>query len=288
MPKSFSEYHLKDLIRFQPLVHSIKSFRYKIIDKKYFLKPDRFNNMNLIINKIKDRNILLTVAFEDPVVLELHLRLCSKFLNFDVHIVADNSFNSEIALRNRTIVENSGGYYIWLPENPWTKKGNPSRSHGIALNWLWQNVLKPGEPKSFGFLDHDIFPTCPDDPFRLLENFDFFGDQRTGGSKWFLWAGYCFFNFAAIKQKSPDFGLDWFAGLDTGGANWSRLFRHVDPRALPQRPIMEFASIEGVPMSKAYFERRGTWIHEVGVATDPSFRAAKRAALIELLSPFLD
>lgn len=288
MPKSFSEYELMDLIRFQPLVHAIKSFRYKRIDKNYFLKSDRNNDVHLIVNRIKGKNVLLTIAFEDPVILELHLQLCSKFLNFDVHIVADNSYNAEIVLRNRAIVENWGACHIWLPENPWTKKGNPSRSHGIALNWLWHNVLKPGEPKSFGFLDHDIFPTCPDDPFGLLENFDFFGDQRTAGSKWFLWAGYCFFKFAAIKQNGPDFGLDWFAGLDTGGANWSRLYRHVDPLALPQRPIMEFASIEGVPMSKAYFERRGSWIHEVGVATDPSLRAAKRAALIELLRPFLD
>ncbi len=31
-----------------------------------------------------------------------------------------------------------------------------------------------------------------------------------------LWAGYCFFDFAKVARLPLDFGLDWFAGLDTG------------------------------------------------------------------------
>lgn len=288
MPKPISEYDLKNVIKLQPLVHAIKSFRYAKIDRKFVGSRARSNNAEQVADGIRNAKVLLTVAFEDPVTLELHLKLCRKFVPFDKHIVADNSLNVQTVERNRQIVEACGGEHIWLPPNPWATKRNASRSHGAAMKWLWHNILKPGEPKAFGFLDHDLFPTKADDPFALLADHDFYGDQRTAGSRWFLWAGYCFFKFEAIKDKDLDFGLDWFAGLDTGGANWSVLYQHVDRLTLPQRPITAFSAIEGGDPSRAYFEWRGSWIHEVGVATDPSYRRAKRAALLARLTPFLD
>ena len=109
--------------------------------------------------------------------------------------------------------------------NPWHSF---SRSHGIALNWVWHNILRPGSPRAFGFIDDDLFPTAPDDPFAPLDTQDFFGLVRQEGQKWFLWAGYCTFRFDAVKDKPLDFGQDWFIGLDTGGANWSVLYQHVD------------------------------------------------------------
>lgn len=288
MPKPISEYDLKNLIRLQPLVHAVKSFRYARTDRKFLVSRARSDNVEQIAGEIKDKNILLTVAFEDPLILEMHMKLCRKFVAFDKHVVADNSLSAILVERNRQIVEACGGLHIWLPDNPWATKRNASRSHGAALNWLWHNVLKPGRPKAFGFLDHDLFPTMSDDPFAQLTDHDFFGDQRTANSRWFLWAGYCFFKFEAVKDKNLDFGLDWFAGLDTGGANWPVLYQQVARQTLPQRPIVAFAAVEGGDTSNAYFEWRGSWLHEVGMATDPSLRDAKRAALVALLKPLID
>jgi hypothetical protein len=148
--------------------------------------------------------------------------------------------------------------------------------------------LKPGCPNAFGFLDHDLLPTASDDPFALLENHDFHGDQRSAGNRWFLWAGYCFFNFAAVQGFDLDFGLDWFAGLDTGGANYEILYRHADSHGLPRREIAVIPALEGIDIARACFEWRGSWIHEVGWATDPQCRAAKREALLRVITPYLE
>ena len=51
---------------------------------------------------------------------------------------------------------------------------------------------------------------------------------RTAGERWFLWAGFCLFHYAAVADRMLDFRQDWFIGLDTGGANWELLYRHAD------------------------------------------------------------
>ncbi|MGT2468690.1 hypothetical protein ACVOMV_33905 [Mesorhizobium atlanticum] len=86
--------------------------------------------------------------------------------------------------------------------------------------------------------------------------------------------------FDAVARKPLDFGLDWFAGLDIGGANWEVLYRNVDPNALPQRPITAFAAPPGLDLRQAYCEWRGSWLHEVGLDGDPSLKAKKREAVL--------
>jgi hypothetical protein len=288
MPKEFSEYAFADVLRLQPLLHTIKSYRYRRLDQRFLAKPSRGSEVGLVLPDIADKNILLTVAFEDPDILDAHLRLCRKFVASDTHIVGDNSRDAAVVQVNRRITEANGAYHIWLPENPWSSRNAGSRSHGAAMTWLWRNVLKPRRPKAFGFLDHDLFPTEPENPFELLSRHDFHGDQRSAGKRWFLWAGYCFFNFSAVETIDLDFGLDWFAGLDTGGANYEVLYKHVDRHALPRREIITIPALDGIPVSRACFERRGSWIHEVGWGTDPDCRVPKREALMTLLNPLLE
>src|SRR4029078_397803 len=112
------------------------------------------------------------------------------------------------------------------PHNPW--HGAPSRSHGLALNWALENVVKPRRPTAFGFVDADIFPLAATNPFEPLARQEFFGVVRNSGARWFLWAGFCFFRFSLIERFHLDFSQAWFLGLDTGGANWSVLFRNYE------------------------------------------------------------
>ncbi|RWE81526.1 MAG: hypothetical protein EOS63_08995 [Mesorhizobium sp.] len=230
--------------------------------------------------------MLLTIAFGDAQCLDLQVRLIRGLVRHDLHIVADNSISEAAAGENRQVCAAYGTSYVRLPANPWTVK-NPSRSHGAALNWMWHNILKPAAPAAFGFLDQDLFPTQPCDPFAPLQDVAFYGDLRRAGARWYLWAGYCFFRFDAVARKPLDFGLDWFAGLDTGGANWEVLYRDVDPNALPQRPITAFAALPGVELRQAYCEWRGSWLHEVGLDGDLSLKAKKREAVLRLLEPAL-
>ena len=191
-------------------------------------------------------------------------------------------------VENHDIAASWGAHYLRLPPNPWTRR-NDSRSHGIALNWVWRNVIKPGAPHAFGFIDDDMFPVAPVDPFAPLATHAFYGDTRTAGPRWFLWAGYCFFRYDAVADKRLDFGLDWFVGLDTGGANWDVLYRDVDPKSLPARRIEPFAgtcptSPGSAPISNG---AANGFTRSAGRACRNCCER-KRAALTLLLKPHLD
>lgn len=282
-----SEYTLADHLRLRPLTQALKTWRYRVMDERYMALPPTVGDMAALRAAIAGRTVILTVAFEDPAGLEMHAGLIRRYVKADRHVVADNSRDEESAQRNRAVAASLGALYLRLPPNPWTERKD-SRSHGIALNWLWRNLLKPAAPSAFGFVDDDLFPVEPADPFAALADHAFHGDLRTAGPRWFLWAGFCFFRYDAVADKKLDFGLDWFIKLDTGGANWDVLYRHVDRRTIPFRPVEAFAALPGRPLESAYFERRGEWIHEVGWPRDPETRAAKRVALTRLLAPHLE
>lgn len=286
MPKALREYNWRQWLRLQPLTHAIKTARYRKIDRRFLGQPAGDGDIPNLRDIARGRHVLLTIAFADAQCLDLQLRLTRGLVRHDLHIVADNSVSEAAARENRQVCAAHGAAYVRLPANPWTVK-NPSRSHGAALNWMWHNVLKPAAPAAFGFLDQDLFPTQPCDPFEPLEGAAFYGDLRWAGARWFLWAGYCFFRFDAVCHEPLDFGLDWFAGLDTGGANWDVLYRGVDPNAVPQRPITAFAVLPGIEIGQAYCEWRGSWLHEVGLDGDLALKAEKRKAVLRLLDPIL-
>lgn len=286
MPKKLSEYSFQDFLHLRPLTHSLKTRRYKRMDGEYLGLPIGEAETQAARAAVRGRNVLITVAFEDPQAIEMQIALVRRYVTHDCHLIVDNSRTEQASQPIREAAVVAGVRYLKLPNNPWTKR-NESRSHGLAMNWIWRNILKPGRPKGFGFIDHDLFPTMSVDPFAPLANHAFYGDLRWAGERWFLWAGYCFFDFEAVQDKPLDFGLDWFIGLDTGGANWPVLYHDLDPRTLPHRPIEPIEALPGVPLDEAKFERRNEWIHEVGWGTFPQHRKPKREALTALLRPYL-
>ncbi len=286
MPKRLSEYTFREYLHLQPLTQAWKTWNYRMMDERYMALAAAAGDADAIRAALRGSNMLATVAFEDPPGLDMHVSLIRRYVKFDQHLVVDNSRDAGMAAQNREIADAAGALYLQLPPNPWTKR-NESRSHGIALNWIWRNIIKPAAPYAFGLVDDDMFPVAPVDPFAPLARHDFYGDQRTAGTRWFLWAGYCFFLFDAVKDKPLDFGLDWFIGLDTGGANWDVLYRDINPRSLPKHHIEPFAALPDHTVKEVYFERRGEWIHEVGWPSVHELLADKRAALVRLLEPHL-
>lgn len=286
MPKSLSDYSLNDFLHLRPVTQGMKTRRYKRMDEAYFKLDAPAQDLSAVRQAIGGRRVIITVAFEDDEALAMQCALMRHYVDFDVHLVLDNSRSQPGTDAIRSTTEAAGALYVKLPANPWTGK-NGSRSHGIAMNWGWHHILKPARPRAFGFVDHDLFPIRPVDPFAPLASQRFYGDLRWAGPRWFLWAGYCFFDFEAVCEEPLDFGLDWFVGLDTGGANWEVLYRHTDPAALPPRPIEPIEALPGVPLDDAKFEIRGEWIHEVGWGTRDDYRAPKRKALMTLLESHL-
>lgn len=284
MPRPIREYTLADWKRLRPLTHTLKTRRLRRINEAYMRRAARAGDPAAIARSISGRDVLVTIAFNDPQAIEWQTSLVRHYVPRAAHIIADNSSDHVAAAEIAEIASRNGLSHLRLPENPW---GSFSRSHGISMNWVWCNVLRPGAPHAFGFLDDDLFPTAPDDPFAPLDNQSFFGLVREAGQRWFLWAGYCSFRFDAVGNKPLDFGQDWFIGLDTGGANWEVLYRHVQ-RSMLQEPRSIFAPYKpGIEVQDGPIQWCGTWLHEVGTMGDEALAADKRRVVAEILSPHL-
>jgi hypothetical protein len=145
---------------------------------------------------------------------------------------------------------------------------NPSLSHGVALTWIFHNLVRPLAPPAFAFVDHDLIPVSRFDIRRHLGDQPVYGarsDRRAFGT-WALWAGYCAFDFARTGQLPLDFTTDQPLSLDTGGQNWHRLYRSIDPAQLrfaDHRP--ELLELDDGGGSIA-IERIDEWLHIGGVS----------------------
>jgi hypothetical protein len=163
------------------------------------------------------------------------------------------------------------------------------------MTWVWRSVIRPTKPLAFGFLDHDIFPVRPNDPFRLIAEYPVGGSVRTNFGRWYLWAGFCFFRFDAVKHVALNFSTDWAGGLDTGGCNWFPLYRRLDHRRVADPGLISETIAPDIVLGDARFEWFGEWLHEANFQTpielEPGRRQyvrarARQALLIRLSEAF--
>ncbi len=287
MARPLGEYTLEDWRRLRPLTHRLKSLRYRRITEAYVRLPPRAGDVVGIIRQGRNRRVLVTIAFDDPEAIAWQTKLVALYVPDPLHVIADNSRGDGAAGEIARIAAAAGVPCLRLPPIDW-RRGVSSRSHGLALNWVWRNLIRPGAPVAFGFLDDDIFPTGPDDPFAPLSRQDFYGVVREAGERWFLWAGFCFFRFDRVRDLALDFGQDWFIGLDTGGGNWDVLYRHVQRGALAEAQTAFVPYKVGVSSADGPLQTVGPWLHEVGMARTPEIAADKRRVVAALLAPHLE
>jgi hypothetical protein len=284
--RPLGEYDRHDWWRLRPLIHWLKTQRYDMARERYVRRPARVADPALP-QRIRGRRVLVTIAFDDPDTIELQAEMIARFVPQAFYIVADNSADDSAARAIAAAAERRTIAYVRLPKQPWSRPQQASRAHGLALNWVWRNVIRPGEPEAFGFLDDDLFPAADDDPFALLDRQPVYGALRTAGRRWFLWAGYCMFRFDAVKHLALDFGQDWFNGLDTGGGNWNVLYCKLDRGALVFSPSRFEPYQPGADPVHDTIQWCGAWLHEVG-QTQRAGRlqqaADKRRMIKELLA----
>jgi hypothetical protein len=286
MPKSLNEFSAGDWAHLRPVTQSIKTLRYRIIDRDYRRRPARAGDLAAVARLIRGRKVLITIAYSDAALISWQTRLVRHYIPDACYVVVDNSPCDLAAAQ----IGGTAGLdaYVRAPENPWLGGAVASRSHGLALNWAWDNLVRPGEPDAFGFLDHDIFPTVVDNPFAPLAVQDVYGVVRTAGPRWFLWAGFCMFRFPAVNGKQLDFGQDWFVGLDTGGGNWRDLYSRIDLTTLRQPKTCFVPFKPGIAVEEGPLQWCGTWLHEVGHIGDRRLFAEKRSIVAQILSSHLD
>jgi len=283
MPKRLADFTIGDWLRLRPFTQRLKTLRYNASNALHIRKPARSDDIAAIVRSLAGRRVLITVAFEDPQAIDWQIRLVRRYVTCDLHLIGDNSVDDVAADAVRAACDSAGALYLRLPES----EARSSRSHGLALNWLWTNVVRPARPTMFGFLDHDFFPTGPDDPFSALDSQDFFGVIRAAGERWFLWAGFCLFRYAAVANRALDFRQDWFIGLDTGGANWEAIYSRADIARLRRAEMMQRPYRADVPESESYFQCYNNWLHEVGATGRLDLKTDKRAVVAALLKPHL-
>lgn len=294
MPKRLREYSLTDWGHLRPLTQGWKTLGYDYANRRYVRSAAPDADAAAVARGLTGRKVLVTIAFADPEATDWQIRLVRRYIRHDVHLVADNSTDADAAAAIRQVAAKHDVPYIRLPcsrSHTMALTGpHPSRSHGMALNWVWYNVIGPGEPAAVAFLDDDLFPTAAEDPFAPLAGQDFYGVVRWAGARWFLWAGYCVFNCHAVAGQRLDFRPDWFIGLDTGGGNWEPLYRHADIARL-QRPSWTQSSLEPTSgqQGEDYVQWCNGWLHEVGAGNrlDAAALAHKRSVVAVLLAPHL-
>ena len=180
MPKALSEYTLADWKRLRPLAHRLKTARYWLIDRRYRAQPAAVGDTAAVTKAIAGRKALFSVAYQDPQAIDWQAALVRHFVPGALYIVVDNSPQDADANTIAAICARHEVSYLRAPPNPWAKS---SRSHGIVLNWIWHNIVRPGAPQAFGLLDHDLFPTAPDDPFAPLQQSRTFTDTCASPSR---------------------------------------------------------------------------------------------------------
>lgn len=291
MPRKLRDYGLSDWLHLRPVTQGWKTHRYRLADRAFRNSPARSPGLEAVKSSLRGRRVLVSVAFNDPTSVSRQVALIRHYVPAVVHVVADNSTDDEAAreISDRTVAKSA--FYVRLPANP---TRSPSRSHGLALNWVWHNVIRGGCPKYFGFLDDDIFPTAPSDPFEALSQQAFYGVIRPGipqpfdeKNRWFLWAGFSMFNFDLLGAIDLDFSQDWFVGLDTGGGNWERLYQYVDRASILEQETRFEPFRAGLDVSDGPVQWCGSWLHSVGLMGNPDLMKEKAQAITDILAPHL-
>lgn len=80
---------------------------------------------------------------------------------------------------------------------------------------------------------------------------------------WYLWAGFCFFNYENIKDYAINFSTTIIDNirLDTGGANFNGLYKNLNKNDI-RFPTHQYIDLrEGNSIQSQKVEIIGDWLH---------------------------
>jgi len=279
--REFKDFSVGEWLQFLPLQLALKQARNDLwlaIYKK--IRPEKLDQFLRETGKYKGKNIALVVAFEQPWMLDWLLRMAASNLTDTTVLVFDNSRRTTLRTDIENVCRKHNTPYLALPLNP-TRHVN--RSHGMAMTWIFNNVVQVIKPKLFAFIDHDLIPVQKIAFSERLSNQPFFGFLRVNKMAWNLWAGYCMYNFDHVAQIEMNFLYDFSRGLDTGGRNWNCLYLKHDYSKL-RFAIRENIEIKipstGESVSVQVID--DSWIHIGGIGYNDNF--STKSELCEILA----
>lgn len=266
--RDLKDYTLREWAKAAPLSHRARRLRNVAIDAIYARR--RAPGQEALVAELSARRnevLACTIAFNLPQAVALLADGMALSVPDARLLVCDNSSDPQARARIASVCRDRGLLYCSMPPAPRPhKRPNGSRSHGVALNWVWTNLIYPSRPRVFAFLDHDLLPLAPDDLAARVSRQPAYGMVRHGArfGGWYLWPGYSVFDFAAVADLPLDFGTDTPLTLDTGGQNWRVLYRHLSLPALAQARTREvFLDDPETGASESYL-LADQWLHVGG------------------------
>ncbi|MFG1378798.1 hypothetical protein [Xanthobacter autotrophicus] len=241
--RDLADYSLKDWLGAAPLAHRLRRARNLLVDRIYARRPAP--GQAALVARLKAQGapaLAFTVAFNMPEAIALLAEAMGRFLPDAPLVVCDNSTDPAARAAIAAFCAERDMAYCPLPPSPYRGGRNGSRSHAVALNWIWANLVRKVAPPVVALLDHDLIPLAGDNlPARVAAQ-PCYGMARhsEGNGAWYLWPGFSVFNYAAVKGLPLDFGTDTPLTLDTGGQNWTVLYRRLD------RDTLAFAATRSV------------------------------------------
>lgn len=270
--RSLKNFSASEWLQLLPLQHALKQVRNDAWVAAYERRGVAGLQSFLDQTKAyKGRNVLISVAFEQPWALSWQLRQARRYVEDAAVIVLDNSRNTQVKRAIETVCREQQVPYLPLPSN---RTRHANRSHGMAMSWIYRNVVTPMQPKLFGFIDHDLIPLAPINVSERTGKQHFYGMPIHSQWAWQLWAGYCVFDYRAVAGLPLNFLYDFSRGLDTGGRNWRSLYSRYDKSRL------RFATSElthvhdpvnGKPAKLQIVDER--WLHIGGISYDDNFKS---------------
>lgn len=225
---------------------------------------------------------LITIAYNNPDLLSYQIQMLRTHLRDGfTHTIADNSSDLECRKAICNICKEHGIAYLALPKNPFNNV-NPSLSHGLALNFVFNKFVKRNMMRYFGFLDHDIFPVAPVHVKEYLDAYGIYGRKMESPAGWYLWPGLCFY------KLTDGMRLDFLPckEMDTGGANWKSFYAKADfgdARFLTNSPPDFRYSFHELGFDRLYYEYFGNWMHISNGANWRNHTLDQKRLMLDLL-----
>lgn len=271
--RKLNDFSAMEWLRLQPLKIAFKQMRNDLWLTAYNnVRPKSLEPFLIETARFKGQNIALVVAFEQPWALDWLLRMAKINIADTTVLVFDNSRCPELRHDIEKVCFSHQTPYLALPANP-TRHAN--RSHGMAMSWIFHNVVQNIKPRLFAYIDHDMIPVQNIKLAERLGNQTCYGMERHAGSlAWNLWAGYCMYDFARVTALPLNFLYDFSLGLDTGGRNWACLYQDLQQESLRfagNRYISIKDPVTGTALSIQYVD--DSWFHIGSISYNDNFRS---------------
>jgi hypothetical protein len=268
--KKLKEFSLKEWLRLLPLTHAFKQLRNDAQLALYLRKPAQGEQEFIDgMHDLAGKNVLIVVAFEQPLALHWLLYQARRHVQDFTILVFDNSRTEEARSKIRRVCADHTAPYLALPAN---RTRHVNRSHGLAMTWIFEHVIRAVRPGIFGYIDHDMIPISECRLAHRLDTQACYGLINRGLDCWNLWAGFCLFRYRDVEHRSMNFLYDFSRGVDTGGRNWGSLYRHLNARTLAfaEEAYVELKNAESGKSRMVQIVDH-TWAHIGGIGYNSNF-----------------